>query len=150
MIKIEQECTGYNRWSKVTDLSKRSWELSFVKLKFSTHDSKLRWLQFRILHNILTTNRSVSKYKENSSRLVRNHKRIFFSIQNLLTNELVRMLCYLYYIRVRLSDTIFCPFPISSAISAIYKKFFGFTLECLKKFYKHDRIFIQRWHHMVI
>ena len=65
MIKIEQECTGYNRWSKVTDLSKRSWELSFVKLKFSTHDTKLRWLQFRILHYILTTNRSVSKYKEN-------------------------------------------------------------------------------------
>ena len=65
MIKIEQECTGYNRWSKVTDLSKRDWELSFIKLKFSTHDTKLRWLQFRILHFILTTNRSVSKYKEN-------------------------------------------------------------------------------------
>ena len=63
MIKIEQEYTGYNRWSKITDLSKNNWILSFTKLKTSTYDKKLIWLQFRVLHSILTTNRSVSKYK---------------------------------------------------------------------------------------
>ena len=63
MIKTEQEYTGYNRWSKITDLPKRSWESSFNQLKTSTNDKKLIWLQFRILHFILTTNKSVSKYK---------------------------------------------------------------------------------------
>ena len=34
-------------------------------LKFSAQDMKLRWLQFRILHHILTTNRSVAKFNKN-------------------------------------------------------------------------------------
>ena len=35
---------------------------SFQLLKNTTSDTKLRWLQFRILHYIITTNRSVSKF----------------------------------------------------------------------------------------
>ena len=42
---------------------------SFRFLKRTTNDTKLRWLQFRIIHHILTTNRSVSKFKENQSHL---------------------------------------------------------------------------------
>ena len=37
--------------------------IKFYSIKTSTNDKKLLWLQFRILHFILTTNRSVSKYK---------------------------------------------------------------------------------------
>ena len=36
---------------------------------FFKRDTKLRWFQFRILHQILTTNRSVSKYNVNQSHL---------------------------------------------------------------------------------
>ena len=42
---------------------KKEWESYFNNLKNTTSDTKLRWFQFRILHYILTTNRSVSKYK---------------------------------------------------------------------------------------
>jgi len=35
----------------------------FQKIKITTTDTKLKWLQYRILHNILTTNKSVAKYK---------------------------------------------------------------------------------------
>ena len=38
-------------------------------LLYTTKDTKLRWLHFRIIHHILTTNRSVSKYNENQSDL---------------------------------------------------------------------------------
>ena len=38
-------------------------------MKNSTTDTKLRWLQFRILHNILTTNRSVAKFKQDQNPL---------------------------------------------------------------------------------
>ena len=45
------------------------WERTFHQLKQSSTDTKLIWLQFRILHNILTTNRSVSKFKAGQSEL---------------------------------------------------------------------------------
>jgi len=51
------------RWSKVNEMSRGDLEKCFVILKKTTHDTKLRWLQFKILHFILTTNRSVSKFK---------------------------------------------------------------------------------------
>ena len=37
--------------------------------KKSTDDLKLLWLQFKIIHHILTTNRSVSKFKPNQCEL---------------------------------------------------------------------------------
>ena len=63
MITIEQEKTGFKRWSNTTEITRTDWEASFNMLKKTTKDTKLRWLQFRILHYILTTNRSISKYK---------------------------------------------------------------------------------------
>ena len=63
MINIEQEITGFRRWSNVTGIAQKDWKTSFKLLKNTTYDTKLRWFQFRILHYILTTNRSVSKYK---------------------------------------------------------------------------------------
>ena len=55
--------------STILDIPKSSWIQGFKILKYSTKDSKLWWLQFRILHNILTTNRSVSKFKQEQSHL---------------------------------------------------------------------------------
>ena len=45
------------------------WPSFFKHLKKSTDDRKLLWLQFRIIHHILTTNRSVSKFKPNQCEL---------------------------------------------------------------------------------
>ena len=42
---------------------------TFTQMKYTTKDSKLHWLQYRINHHILTTNRSVSKYDKNQSEL---------------------------------------------------------------------------------
>ena len=59
---------GYVKWSSKTEIDKSDWIESFEKLKNTTQDTKLRWLQYRILHNILTTNKSVSNYIENKYR----------------------------------------------------------------------------------
>ena len=63
------ECKGRDKWIKSLNITNEDWYNAFFKLKFTTKDTKLRWLQFRILHNILTTNRSVSKYKEEQTEL---------------------------------------------------------------------------------
>ena len=47
--------------------TEENWKEPFRKLKALTQDTKLIWFQFRILHNILTTNRSVSKYDNNQT-----------------------------------------------------------------------------------
>ena len=44
-------------------------EKVFKKLKITTRDTRLRWLQYRILHNILTTNKSVAKYNTTQDEL---------------------------------------------------------------------------------
>ena len=58
----EKDITGFTRWCKKTNISKEAWLSSFYILKRTTSDTKLRWLQYRILHYIITTNRSVSKF----------------------------------------------------------------------------------------
>ena len=40
-----------------------------IASKHCTEDTKLRWLQFRVLHNILTTNRSVAKFRPEQKTL---------------------------------------------------------------------------------
>ena len=60
---------GKDKWKGILEVTDEEWFSSFYALKFSTKDCKLRWLQFRILHSILTTNRSVAKYNENQSDL---------------------------------------------------------------------------------
>ena len=61
-IDLRKEITGFQRWSKIINLSNETWLESFKLLKITTSDTKLRWLQFRILHYIITTNRSVAKF----------------------------------------------------------------------------------------
>ena len=63
------ESKGRDKWVVLTGIDKEQWLGSFSFLKITTKDTKLRWLQFRILHHILTTNRSVSKFKENQTHL---------------------------------------------------------------------------------
>ena len=50
-------------------ITNKQWQNSFKNVIATTSDTKLRWLQFRILHNILTTNYSVSKFKREQTPL---------------------------------------------------------------------------------
>ena len=63
MIKPPTAINGKGKWSNRLGISKEVWENSFTLLLKTTKDSKLQWFQIRILHSILTTNRSVSKFK---------------------------------------------------------------------------------------
>ena len=64
-----KQCKGMLKWQVQIGIEQEEWLSNFVLLKSTTKDTKLRWFQFRILHNILTTNRSVSKYKDTQSHL---------------------------------------------------------------------------------
>ena len=63
------EIKGRDKWFNLIGLENAEWLNSFIFLKRTTNDTKLRWLQFRIIHHTLTTNRSVSKFKVNQSHL---------------------------------------------------------------------------------
>ena len=65
----EQESTGFRKWNKHFAISQLDWKETFRNLKKTTKDSKLIWLQYRISHSILTTNRSVSKFNHQQSHL---------------------------------------------------------------------------------
>ena len=69
MLEPDVQNKGFQKWVMHTQISLKNWKHSFKNLKQCTHDTKLRWLQFRILHNILTTNRSVSKFKPEQNPL---------------------------------------------------------------------------------
>ena len=56
---------GVKKWDYLNNTT--MWKQAFCILKKLTTDTKLMWLQYRILHNILTTNRSVSKYNPNQT-----------------------------------------------------------------------------------
>ena len=68
LIKTTLKIKGIKSWEdrleKEIDQKK-----VFTILAKSTKDTTLRWIQFRILHNILTTNRSVAKYNPEQSEL---------------------------------------------------------------------------------
>ena len=64
-IKYEKP-TGISRWEKILN-QVTDWKMYFNYLCNLTNNIKLRWFQFRILHNILTTNRSISKYDPTQS-----------------------------------------------------------------------------------
>ena len=69
MLINESKISGIERWSKLTPINLNNWMKSFNILISTTKDTKLRWLQFRILHHILTTNRSVSKFNRDQNHL---------------------------------------------------------------------------------
>ena len=60
---------AFKKWEERLGITIDEWIGSFNFLKTTTKDTKLRWLQFRILHSILTTNRSVSKYDASQNHL---------------------------------------------------------------------------------
>ena len=70
---IKQNCynsdKAFKKWEERLGITIDEWIGSFIFLKITTKDTKLRWLQFRILHSILTTNRSVSKYDTSQNHL---------------------------------------------------------------------------------
>ena len=61
--KTENSISGQNKWTNITRITAEDWKHSFNVLNWLTKDRKLRWFQYRILHHILSTNRSVSKFK---------------------------------------------------------------------------------------
>ena len=84
LIYIEYTSKGLTKWQNSTGITKKNWHKSFYKAKKTTNDTKLLYLQFRILHNILTTNRSVSKYKPNQTDSCEFCKQASETIQHLL------------------------------------------------------------------
>jgi len=69
MVHRETKYKGFEKWEKVMDISVYEWQSCFKSLVALTKDTKLWWLQYRILHHILTTNRSVSKFNKEQSHL---------------------------------------------------------------------------------
>ena len=67
LIKDNTNKTVQSKWQNIIGITLIEWKSSFPLLKYTTADTKLLWLQFRILHSILTTNRSVSKFNMEQS-----------------------------------------------------------------------------------
>ena len=67
LIYTDYASKGLMKWQNITGINKQFWEKSFYQLFETINDTKLRYLQFRILHYTLTTNRSVSKFKPNQT-----------------------------------------------------------------------------------
>ena len=88
-IENKIESKGSKKWAEAVGLSEEDWISGFSFLKFTTKDTKLRWFQLRILHSILTTNRSASKFIEGQTDLCtfcNNHsetiKHLFWDCEN--------------------------------------------------------------------
>ena len=69
IIHEKSVITGQQKWNNAIGISSQYWLKSFRILKMTTSDTKLHWFQIRILHNILTTNRTVSKFMTNQTDL---------------------------------------------------------------------------------
>ena len=69
LIESHDNYKGCEKWQLTTQITATEWQTCFKTLKSITHDPKLRWLQFRIMHHILTTNRSVSKFNAEQNHL---------------------------------------------------------------------------------
>ena len=69
MLEDDKKNKGFEKWKHSTQITLEKWKHCFKLLKLTTNDTKLRWIQLRILHNILTTNRSVSKFNKEQSHL---------------------------------------------------------------------------------
>ena len=69
MLEPHKEFKGHTRWSNSVQITLDQWQNCFKTLKSISRDTKLRWFQLRIMHHILTTNRSVSKYNKEQSHV---------------------------------------------------------------------------------
>ena len=63
LITENNTIKGIETWKRRLNIDIREDEVDlFFKLNKSTIDTKLRWTQYRVLHNILSTNKMVAKY----------------------------------------------------------------------------------------
>ena len=69
LVEPYNQNKGCEKWKLSIQMTTEQWQNSFKNLIATTSDTKLRWLQFRILHHILTTNYSVSKFKREQTPL---------------------------------------------------------------------------------
>ena len=46
LLESSDSMTGYKKWSNITEIERSDWIESFEKLKNTTQDTKLRWLQY--------------------------------------------------------------------------------------------------------
>ena len=69
MLTPEPRQKGFEKWHAITAITKEDWQSSLNLLKKSTKDTKLRWFQLRLMHHVLTTNRSVAKFKREQCHL---------------------------------------------------------------------------------
>lgn len=65
LIQTNTIPTGIKKWHKYNE--NFNYHEALRNLYKTTKDTKLIWLQYRIIHHILTTNRSVSKYNKSQS-----------------------------------------------------------------------------------
>ena len=61
LITENNTIKGIETWKRRLNIDIREDEV-FFKLKKTTIDTKIRWTQYRVLQNILTTNKMVAKY----------------------------------------------------------------------------------------
>ena len=85
VIEAAPVIKGIEKWKTrfETDIKQ---DTLFKMLKKATSDTKLLWLQMRILHNILTTNKSVARYKDEQSETCTFCKLYPESIEHLFWN----------------------------------------------------------------
>ena len=69
MIKHETTYKGFDKWHTCTQITKEEWQNSFNLLRTTTKDTKLLCFQLRAMHHVLTTNRSVAKFKREQCHL---------------------------------------------------------------------------------
>ena len=61
--------TGKTKWNNTFDLTDIQWKRIFAMPFMSTKDSKLQWLQFRVNHHIVVTNKFLFKIGKTESQL---------------------------------------------------------------------------------
>ena len=69
MLTPESINKGFDKWHTITSITKEEWQNNFNLLRITTKDTKLRWFQLRVMHHVLTTNRSVAKFKREQCHL---------------------------------------------------------------------------------
>lgn len=69
LIKKNYTPKGISKWQEKEFFEDFNWKDLFINLNRTTKDTKLVWFQYIILHNILTTNRTISKYNLEHSEL---------------------------------------------------------------------------------
>ena len=68
MLSSHSTPKGIGKW-QTRFATFKAWIPAFYQIRNTTKDTQLHWFQYRILHHILSTNRSVSKFNKDQSDL---------------------------------------------------------------------------------